>query len=323
MSAKTNSFKIGLFTVIAVALLVAGLLAFGAKSYFTHKIKFETAIAGEVTGLSVGSGVQLRGVPVGQVTSINFPWNVYPESKSSLIVVQFEIESPLLPLPPGMDLKTALKQTEDKGLRAMVKNQGITGASVLALQMVDPEEFPPPPIDYTPKYNYVPSAPSQFTRMLESIEKTLTSFDDLNFGAIGQNVTNVLGQLNFVMAKINTVDLASIGTNANALLVGVRETSTRLQGAIEQIQSTIKGMKLDKVSGNADELVSGLRVTNTKLQSVLDHLDQVPLNQSVGDLREVLTTLNDVLLQLKQYPSGFIFGNPPLPATGIQPGDKH
>lgn len=322
MSAKANSFKIGLFTVIAVALLVAGLLAFGAKSYFTPKEKFETAISGEVTGLAIGSGVQLRGVPVGQVTSINFCWNVYPESKSTMIVVQFEIEKALLPLPRGMDMATTLKRSEEKGMRAMIKGQGITGTSILSLETVDPRDFPPPPIDYTPKSYYIPSAPSQFSRMLESIEKSLNNFEDMNFGAIGENVTNVLIQVNKFTEKLNSIDLTGIGTNANALLVGVRETSTRLQGAIDQVQTTLKGMKLDKVSGNANELLAGLQGTNAKLKAVLEHLDEVPVDQTLGDLRGVLRTLEAVLDQLNQYPSGFIFGKPPLPVTAVQSSEK-
>jgi len=35
-----------------------------------------------------------------------------------------------------------------------------------------------------------------------------------------------------------------------------------------------------------------------------------------------LQTLNQVLLQLKQYPSGFIFGAPPHPAKSVQPPSK-
>jgi hypothetical protein len=77
-------------------------------------------------------------------------------------------------------------------------------------------------------------------------------------------------------------------------------------------------MKLEAVSHNADELLAGLRDTNARLQLVLDHLGMVPMQQTVGDLREAVQNLNQVLLQLKQYPSGFIFGEPPAPAKGVK-----
>src|SRR3974390_239912 len=138
MSAKPNTFKIGLFTLVAIALFVAGLLAFGAKSYFTKKTMFETAIEGEVSGLSEGSRVEFRGVPIGKVTRITFAWNVYPESKSGMIVVDFEVDSSLFRLPPGIDMNTLLKRATANGLRAMVKLEGVTGTSILWLETLNP-----------------------------------------------------------------------------------------------------------------------------------------------------------------------------------------
>jgi len=37
MSAKTNHFKLGVFVLAGIALLVAGILAFGARSAFEKK----------------------------------------------------------------------------------------------------------------------------------------------------------------------------------------------------------------------------------------------------------------------------------------------
>ncbi len=315
MSANPNTFKIGLFTLVALGLLVAGVLAFGAKSYFVPKTKFETAIAGEVAGLSVGSSVQLRGVPIGHVSRITFAWNVYPQSKSGFIVVEFEVDGNLLPLPRGMDMATVLQQATEKGLRAIVKGQGITGTSILALEKLDPDSNPPPTIDYTPRYYYVPSAPGQFTRMLESIEKSLDNLQHVDLAGIGNGVTNALGATTRLVNELNLVNLQIISTNANAVLVQAKALVTNLQ---ENVQS----MKLESIGLNANDLLVELRQTNTKLQLVLNQVGTAPVQQTVGDLRTAAQNLNDVLAQLKQYPSGFIFGQPPAPAKGIQTPSK-
>lgn len=60
MSTTTNDFKLGLFTLCGLAILIAGILAFGARSYFEPTSTYETYIAGDVTGLAVGSAVELR-----------------------------------------------------------------------------------------------------------------------------------------------------------------------------------------------------------------------------------------------------------------------
>jgi ABC-type transporter Mla subunit MlaD len=311
MSAKPNTFKIGLFTLVAIALFVAGLLAFGAKGYFTKKTQFETAIAGEVSGLSVGSRVEFRGVPIGKVTRITFAWNIYPESKTRLIIVDFEVDGSLFRLPPGTDMNTVLKKATDNGLRAMVRLEGVTGTSILWLETVNPASFPPPELDYTPRYYYIPSAPSQITRLLESIERSLNNLQRLDLANIGIGLTNTLDAASRLVDKLNQIDLGAISTNANALLLEVRDLSTNLQ-------QTVNGMKLEAVSHNADALLTGLQDSNAKLQLVLDHLGMVPMQQTVGDLRETIQNLNQVLSQLKQYPSGFIFGEPPPPAKGVK-----
>jgi ABC-type transporter Mla subunit MlaD len=322
MSAKANHFKIGVFVLAAAALLVAGLMAFGARSYFQAKDTFETAVPGNVYGLSVGSRVELRGVPIGQVTKISFAWNEHAESQKGFIIVQFEVERDILPPKEGASLSTLLKTAVSQGLRVMVKPQSITGTSLLAMEYLNPVNNPPPEIDFVPQYYYVPSAPGQFTRMLDAVEKTLHNLEQLNMAAISESLTNALGTAVKLADKLDQVDLGKIGDNANSLITEVKTTNVKLQDTLDEIRRTIAGMKLDNLGTNADQLVTGLKETNDKLQRVLDTVGTMPLAETVKDVRQSFETLNQVLLELKQYPSGFIFGQPPAPAKGVQTPSK-
>jgi ABC-type transporter Mla subunit MlaD len=311
MPAKNNSVRIGVFVLLAIILFIAGLLAFGAKSYFSPKTFFETAVQGEVSGLSVGSPVQLRGVPVGKVTKIGFAWNKYPESKTALIIVEFEVDGNLLPMPKGTDIRTVVKEQAAKGLRAMVKGQGITGTSLLAIETITPPP-PVPELDYTPRNIYIPSTPGQFTRMLEDIEKSLNNLQQLDFAAIGSGVTNVLVGFAQITAKLDKLDLEGIATNASGVLVEANHT-------IATLEDTIKEMKLGQVSEGAQTLLSSLQETSSRLQYLVVKLNQAPLQDTVSDLQQTLQTLNEVLLDLKRYPSGFFLGEPPPPVKALQP----
>lgn len=42
------------------------------------------------------------------------------------------------------------------------------------------------------------------------------------------------------------------------------------------------------------------------------------LNGTLGDVQQAAQDLDAVLLQLHQYPSGFLFGQPPPPAKSVQ-----
>jgi phospholipid/cholesterol/gamma-HCH transport system substrate-binding protein len=77
MSAKPNDFKLGLFALIGIVLLLAALVLFGALKILHGKTTEETYVTGDVSGLKSGAPVLLRGVTVGEVKSINFSWNVY------------------------------------------------------------------------------------------------------------------------------------------------------------------------------------------------------------------------------------------------------
>src|SRR5881394_3837824 len=246
MSPKSNNIRIGIFMLTAVGLFIAGLLAFGAKSAFVKKSIYETAIEGDVSGLSVGSKVLLRGVPIGKVSNIDLAPNVYPASKSSVIVVEFQVERTIFVQDQSAEAKERHRQEEiANGLRAMVKGQGITGTSILALDHLNPQDCPLPPIDYTPRHPYVPSVPGQFTRMLESIERALHNVQKLDLEAIGVGVSNVLDQVKEVLAKINRLDLEKTLGKADTLLDEVKTT-------VATVDTTIKSMKLDTLSGDAD-----------------------------------------------------------------------
>lgn len=72
MSQKPHHFRIGLFVLGGVVLVLAGLLAFGLRHSFDRKHQLLTDIRGDVEGLFVDSPVKLRGVNVGQVTGLYF-----------------------------------------------------------------------------------------------------------------------------------------------------------------------------------------------------------------------------------------------------------
>src|SRR5208283_5078700 len=115
----------------------------GAWSNFEKGSLYETYVASDVSGLSVGSTVELRGVRVGKVTRIGFSWNEYQESSPDYVVVVFEMNDNISPLRPGKARDEKLQSAVKRGLRARLKAQGVTGVSILSLEYVNPTENPP------------------------------------------------------------------------------------------------------------------------------------------------------------------------------------
>jgi hypothetical protein len=52
------------------------------------------------------------------------------------------------------------------------------------------------------------------------------------------------------------------------------------------------------------------------------NIDFDALNQTLTNARQTIRDLDETLAQLKQYPSGFLFGKPPAPVKGVAPSGQ-
>ena len=323
MSKPINNFKLGLFTLGGIALLIIGLLAFGARSYFQATSTYETYIAGDVTGLAVGSAVELRGVNVGKVTRIDFSWTEYEVSEPSYIVVQFVMRDDIEPGSPGAARDELLKAAIQRGLRARIKAKGITGTSVLSLEYVDPAENPPVQVPWTPKYTYIPSAPGEFVELLAAVQKILHNVQGLDFHALNDHVQYDLKSAGNLLDKVGQFDFGTLSTNANGLLTEVRGSNEKLKSLLQDTDNTITRAQLEKLTHDLDTLANQLQDTVARLEPGVANIDFDALNQTLTNARQTIQDLDETLAQLKQYPSGFLFGKPPAPVKGVEsPGQK-
>jgi phospholipid/cholesterol/gamma-HCH transport system substrate-binding protein len=322
MSAKTNNFKIGLFTLIGLGLLVTGILAFGTWTTFEKKSLFETYVPGDVSGLAVGSAVEFRGVRVGKVTHIGFSWNEYQDNQPGSVVVVFEIKDDVFVSPMGNGWHEQLQAALDRGLRARLKAQGVTGTSIVSLEYLPPDEHPPMKVAWTPRHTYIPSAPGLLGDLLVSMQRALHRLERLDVTALNELAATDLKSVGRVLDRVERVDLESVSTNAAALLQEVRRTNDKLQGFIDDTDGAVKKIQLEKLARDADALVEEVQNTVSKLQPGLTSVDFDSLNQTLARARTALQNMDDVLIELKRYPSGFIFGQPPPPLKEVQPANR-
>ncbi|CAB4242823.1 putative Mammalian cell entry related domain protein [Methylacidimicrobium sp. AP8] len=266
MNRKIKDVKIGLFVLAALALLVAGLLAFGLRDLFVPHDYFETYVSGGVAGLSVGSPVLLDGVPIGKVTQITFSWLAYPPHRRHFVVVVGEVSTGIAQGETRQEREQQLQEAIDHGLRARIQSQGITGTSVVALEYVNPKRFPPLSVPWKPRHYYIPSAPGQFKDIVQEVETLLE--------------------------KLSAVDFPALGASANGLLGELRRTNGQLKTLLDQTTTTL-------ASGNLPEL---LETTDRTLAQIRDA--SASLNEMIGDIR--------------RYPAGFFFGQPPPRPESLQ-----
>jgi len=190
------------------------------------------------------------------------------------------------------------------------------------LDYVDPALNPPPPIDWKPRHQYVPSAQSQFSQILSSIEKTLRNFEKLDFSRLSETTEQSLSALARLSMKLEGFDLPTLGTNVNLLVGEVRDTTARMQSFLDQANRTIEGMHLEALTKDASSLLAQLHQIAGDVQRTLVRVDTTQLNETLVNARQATASMNEVLQDLKEHPAGFLFGKAPPRAKSVAPSSK-
>jgi len=322
VSEKANQFRIGLFVVVGVALVLAALFLFGIREALQPKDAFETYVTGEVEGLAVGSVVELRGVAVGKVTQIGFSWNLYQVGQPTCVVVRCNVTQRIIPPSFRQDFEAEMQKIVDGGLRAVIQTNGITGSSIVALQNMDPKLYPPLKVPWKPKYFYVPSAPSQLGRLLASVDRTLANLEKLDIGRLSKSLDNTLVSADGALRRLSELDVHGISNNANRMLLDASSAINEVKGLVTDARADIEGMKLQSLGQDTGKLVNDVDARMTILLEKLSGIDVNALNDTLAGTREAARNLNEAIEELKKYPSGFLLGGPPPPATGLQKEKK-
>jgi ABC-type transporter Mla subunit MlaD len=323
MSAKTHHFRVGLFVLVGAALFVGALFAIGLKAYFGKHDIFETYVTGKVENLSVGALVKLRGVTIGKVRSIEFIGTEYPQYQQQYVLIQFEVPRGTIWSAETGNVQQMLDREAARGLRARVQGQGFLGANIVALEYVDPKAYPVEPVPWTPQHYYIPSTPSQFTRVMASLEKSLGNLENLDVAELLDRAKALVEAGNRLADNINRVDFSRLGTNADSLIVEFRETSRGLQRTLSAAQDAIHGADLPAVSRDAAALVAKLSSTALELRRVLAGVDTGELNASLANVQVATDELIVLIHKLEERPSSVLFSKSPHPVRELaQPPRK-
>ncbi|HEY5811135.1 MAG TPA: MlaD family protein [Terrimicrobiaceae bacterium] len=305
MSQKPSYFRIGLFIVIALAILTGGLIAFGAGQMFRPRIYIETYVDATVQGVDVGSPVKFRGVPIGRVSSITFTFNEYGSpsqvDRFNYVLILMEIDREMFPGMFSENLTPTIEKNVAQGLRARIEPQGLTGINYIELNYVDdPSQFPPLAVDWKPHYYYIPSAPGQLTNMLDSINSIMRQVQDFNIAGVIKSTNELLENLN---KAVTDAEIAKI--------------SSDLQVLVSEFQGALKAANVGPLSEDFRRLLDGLEKSNVQLQAMLKNLEPATkisgpqIKALVDNLKVASANFADFSAEVKNKPSLLLWGSPP------------
>ena len=341
MDERKRHFRLGLFAFVSIAGVAAILFVLGGRSLFKPTMTFETYFDESVAGLDIGSPVRFRGVPLGQVTEIVLSITEYEpdvplNKRRNYIVVRAKVSLSKDRIQRlGRDAADLVKS----GLRAQTQLAGITGQQFLALDVLDPQKYPPLPFDWTPRYLYVPSAPSSTGEIIAGVQSFMANLDKADVQALGQNMNALLATLN---KKVSDVPVSELSNQALAVLRDVHATvgfiddilskpdieatlhnaasasgrldsllaDPGLKGTVNNIDAISTRLRKLVSSGDLDRLVKSLDVTATRLSGLIGD-NQFDVRVIVQDLRVAANNIRLLTDSIKRNPAGVLLGGPP------------
>ncbi|MBN1508337.1 MAG: MCE family protein [Sedimentisphaerales bacterium] len=309
MSTKPHYFRIGIFVILAVALIVVAVILFGAGLLAHDEMHFESYYSESITGLSIGSAVEFRGVHIGHVSGIGFVGNTYALSPvegavspyASYVRVVSAVPRSRLPNFAVGQVETILEQMVARGLRARIASNLLTGQAYLELNYVDPNRFPVEPLPWKARYLRIPTAPSDLSTIKDSIDNILNELQSIDVSGLAKSLDSVLVSLNRVITEANVAELSR---SAQAMLMEIRhkvaaleteKISSSTQEFLASLNTAVTDANVPGLSQDARALLTDLRATSKYLNALL-----APPEWVVGrpNVPELVARLNTTIAQL-------------------------
>ncbi len=322
MSKRANPTMIGVFVLVAVALVVTGILVLGGLQLFREEMAAVAFFDGDVGGLSVGSPVLFRGVQLGQVSAIKVALD--PHHK---IAVYVKIAAKRGPdAPPRIRTQKDLQPFIDRGLRAQLRLVSVvTGQLSVSL-----DYLPQTPVVLTglaPGIPELPTVPTQLEQYQARLERILAALDKLDLAQVAQDVGEMVRSVRdvarspelanalrtagdaFARADVTLKNLdtrvAAVGERAGATLDDTRQLVKKVDREIEPLAASLR-TAVDATRATAESAQSALGTVNRALDGDTRLGDD--LSQALRQLTGAARSLNALADYLQRHPEALLRG---------------
>ena len=324
MNERQQNLRIGIFVTIGLFLLVAVLFYLGLSELFVTKVKLYTYFSESVQGLTVGSSVKYRGVPVGSVSQLTI------SMESQKVFVIMEIEPRYFGKSMGKDRQSGLffaqlQKEIEQGLRCRMEFAGITG-----MKFIDFDYFSPPgPLPEKagtvhpelPGVRYIPSVQSTIKDLSGALSGSLERLSRIRFEEIANELERSLSRLSEILSdpairsaigRINdAAENLEVSTSTVARVFDERRL-TRLLDSLEKDMEVFRllGEQLSADTSNM-RLPESTAAFRTALRNLIESKED--LGSSLSKFNQTLESIRMLTDYLSTDPSSIIKGKKEKP----------
>jgi len=302
----TNETKIGILTVVGLAILILGFSYLKGNDVFSSSNKFY-AIYRNVEGLTLSKPILVNGFQIGHVSNMTL------QTESGFTIVEFKVD-PKYPIPANTLAR--LESTDLLGSKAIIFELGnsrelaenkdtlradIQGSLAQSLQPVQRKaEILMDKVDSS----------------LAAINKILNPEFQRNVDRSFLSIANSLQTLEGTTKKIDRLVGAQSGhidaimSNAEALTVSLRASTGRLNTTtanFERLSTDFANSNIKGTLDNANKAMSDLQATVAKINSGQGSLGLLLNDNSMyNNLNSASANLNNLFIDLKAHPKRYV-----------------
>jgi phospholipid/cholesterol/gamma-HCH transport system substrate-binding protein len=309
METRANYLLVGTFVLLILVGITVFFLWLARFQFDVEFTRYDIRFQGSVSGLKVGSSVELNGVLVGEVIYIQ----IDPEHVETVLVT--------------IEVPSTTPVREDTLAKLQIK--GITGG--VNIQLVGGTQEAPPLVPKPGKKRAVITAQaSALEQLLEDAPELLEGLQVLvsrasallnedNQAAFADSLENVSALTGALAARTDDID--ALFDSASQTMANLRDASNALKTTAGTINETV-----DRNEPEVAALIDDLRKSATTMTRVSNEVEALiaenreplrdftteglyELTNFLSEARALIDGLNRVTTQVERDPARFIFGD--------------
>lgn len=323
---QASYMKIGVVILLGLAAILGTLFMVGGLGDQKHIMICETYSKKPVSGLSVGSPVNFRGVQVGRVKEILFVGNIYADAAEKdwqTILIRLAFDTRLFGLSDGeLETESAeenLRRIREKGLHATVSSSGVTGLSRIEL------DFPQTPVEdepisWTPVYPCIPPALSLLDSAADSATRVINQIDRMDLNAGWDNIERMTASAAKVAESVSRFDFAGVSANVLSVSESAKVAVEHMASVdIERVWTNViatteasaaflqklSALPLEGISSDVRQVTEEASGLVREAHGIIVE-EKETLHRILGNLEEASASLRDLAAELRADPSRLI-----------------
>ena len=296
MFSKPRPALVGAFVIFCVFLVLVGIALWGSGRLFSKSYKYVCYFPASVNGLSVGSPVKYRGVPIGRVDAMLIPYSRMASTDARVAVV-IELASRQVRKRGGeVDPAPAVVGgLVDRGLRAQLESESfITGQLYVSLDVIPnaPKVEPSTGRRGLPEIPTIPSQTEQLRQAVARVGEQLSQADLPRF------VTSATATFESAHRLLDSVD-------AKTLVNELARTSAAIRRLANNVNTQVGPMR-DAVQDADSSLASVIGDLHATLAPNSPML--VELSRTLVEMQRAARSISAFADMLERNPNALVAG---------------